>query len=330
MAVRVAVIGLGAVGGRVARQLAATDTVAQVVVADRSVEAVARVATSLAGRCVPARSPDAAADAVDAVVLATPAGTQHELAELHLRPGRRVVATSDGLDDVRGLLSLDRRARTLGATVAVGAAFAPGLTCLLARSVAPRFDRVTEIHVAKHGTGGPACAIQHHAALGGRVVDWRDGDWVERPAGSGRELVWFPEPVGPVDCYRAELPDPVLLVPAFPGVERVTARLSATRRDRITSRLPMMRPPHPEGTVGAVRVEIRGVIRGTATAMVLGAAERPAVGAAAVAATAALTALPPGAAGLAAVDDPVAVLAELGRRGLRFALFEGGESRTGW
>src|SRR3546814_6619520 len=76
-------------------------------------------------------------------------------------------------------------------------------------------------------------------------------------AGSGRELCWFPDPIGAEDCYRAELPDAVLLVPHFPLVDRVTARLSATRRDRITAHLPMLRKPHPEGLVGAVRVEVR-------------------------------------------------------------------------
>ena len=43
-------------------------------------------------------------------------------------------------------------------------------------------------------------------------------------------------------------------MPAFPGVARVTARLSATRRDRITAHLPMLRQPHPEGAECAVEV----------------------------------------------------------------------------
>ena len=45
-----------------------------------------------------------------------------------------------------------------------GAGFAPGLTCVLAAHGAARFDQVDEIHVAKSGTGGPACARQHHRA----------------------------------------------------------------------------------------------------------------------------------------------------------------------
>src|SRR5207249_5996156 len=129
------------------------------------------------------------------------------------------------------------------------------------------------------GTGGPACARAHHRALAGAAIDWRDGEWRHRPAGSGRELCWFPDPVGAKDCYRAAAPDALLLVPAFPGVVRVTARVQANRRDRLTSRLPMLRPPHPEGGVGAVRVEVRGRQGPSREVTVLGAIDPPAVAA---------------------------------------------------
>ena len=121
----------------------------------------------------------------------------------------------------------------------------------------------------------------------GQALDWRDGGWQRRAAGSGRELCWFPDPIGAEDCYRAELPDALLLVPAFPGVERVTARLAATRRDRFSAHLPMLRKPHPEGLVGAVRVEVRGRRAGRSEVLVLGALDRPAVAAGATAALAA-------------------------------------------
>ena len=87
---------------------------------------------------------------------------------------------------------------------------------------------------------------------------WQDGDWVDYLGGSGRELYWFPEPVGALDCYRADIADPLLLHAAFPDVTRISARRSARRRDRFTARLPMLSPPHEEGGVGAVRVELRG------------------------------------------------------------------------
>ena len=192
------------------------------------------------------------------VVVAVHPGPHTDLASTLLRAGVHVVSVDDDLDGTCALLELDDLARDGGAAVVVGAGMSPGLTGLLARQLAASFALVDEIHVAIHGTAGPECARQHHRALGGRAVGWHDGEWIERPAGSGRELCWFPEPVGPYDCYRAELAGPLLLQRTFPTVQRVSARSSATRRDRFTARLPMLRPPHPEGGIGAVRVEVRG------------------------------------------------------------------------
>ena len=194
------------------------------------------------------------------MVLASP-HRHRASAELALEHGAHVVSVCDDPAEVRALLGLDAEARERALSVVVGAAFAPGLTCVLARHAVAGFDSVDEIHVASLGTGGPACARHHHAALSGDAVDWRDGAWRRRAGGSGRELCWFPDPVGGADCYRAGMSDAMLLVPAFPGVRRVTARMAASRRDRLTAWLPMLRRPHPEGALGAVRVEVRGTAR---------------------------------------------------------------------
>lgn len=185
-----------------------------------------------------------------------------------------VVSLSDDIGDVMGLLNLHAAAKKSDSVVIVGAAASPGLTGLLVHSASSHFDSIDEVHVALHGTGGPNCAHQHHDALSGQSIGWHDDDWLRRPAGSGRELCWFPEPVGAYDCYRAEMADPVLLKHAMPHLTRITARMSATRRDRFTSRLPMMAPPHAEGGMGSVRVEVRGWRTGSRIVEILGVAER--------------------------------------------------------
>lgn len=321
---RIAVVGAGAVGARVARQLASTDDVSAVCVHDSDPRRTADVVRSIAD---PKVTPGDL-DRVDAGVVAVPAGEHRARAEELLERGAAVVSVADSLDDVRALLALDDEAKVRGVPVVVGAGFAPGLTDLLARHAAATFDQVQEIHVARVGTGGPACARQHHRALAGEAVDWRDGRWVTRRAGSGRELCWFPDPVGGQDCYRAGAPDSLLLVPAFAGVDRVTARVGANRRDRFTAHLPMLRPPHPEGAVGAVRVEVRGRRGTTADVAVYGAIDRPAVAAGTVAALTAVWAargdVVPGAAGLAGAGiEPVPFLSELARRGVKAAVFHG-------
>lgn len=317
------VLGVGATGARAARQLASAEEIDGVVLGgtgerpdalQRSLGATARVGEPIDR-------------GVGVVVLAGPSGTHVEAARRALDLGSHVVSTSDAVADVEGLLALDDRARSAGASLVVGAGFSPGLSCVLARHLAGWVDHVEEIHLSRFGTGGPACARQHHRALAARAIDWRDGEWVRRRGGSGRELSVFPDPVGSLDCYRAALPDALLLHPAFPGASRIAARQAANRRQRLLAFLPMLIRPHPEGRIGAVRVEVRGRRGGEMVYEVAGAIDRPAVAAGAVAGLAARWALAgrfePGAAGLAGLVEPVPFLQELSGFGVRAAVFVG-------
>jgi len=248
----VGVVGAGVTGSAAGRALIARGL--RVAWFDHRVGVAVRVAGRLGG--VPVES-IRELDVADAVVLAMPpdhTGTAERL----LRAGRHVVSVSDSLDDVHGLLLLDHVAMQHGRSLVVGAAMCPGLSGLLAARIAGQLSVVDEIHVAMHGTGGPACARQHHDTLGDPSTAWHDGNWIMRPGGSGRELCWFPDPIGAVDCYRAALPDPLVLRRAFPNALRISARVSATRRDRLTARLPMLAPPRRQGDVGGIRVEVRG------------------------------------------------------------------------
>lgn len=337
---RAVLLGLGAVGLRAARQLAATEGLDRLVLVHADQNKLTEVVGALnspsrvEGFTWPRGDPpeDVFADA-DVVVLTTPTG-HRTAAEVALEQGVHVVSVTDDVGEVRSLLALDAEARERAVSVVVGAAFAPGLSCVLARHAASSFDEVDEVHVASIGTGGPACARKHHEALSETAIDWREGGWRRRPGGSGRELCWFPDPIGGADCYRAARPDALLLVPAFPGVKRVTARMAATRRDRLTAWLPMLRRPHPEGMLGAVRVEVRGRRASVHDAEVYGALDRPAVATGTVAAVAAAWTTEGrlsrvGAGGLAElIAEPVPFLRELARRGVRAAVFEGADFRA--
>lgn len=321
-------VGTGAVGARAARQLVSTDGLDELAVIDANPAQAQAVAASLGPPAVAAEWDAVRLERGDTVVLALP-GPHAELARSVVAAGASVVSVADAIEDVRDLLQLDAAARVQGVSVVVGAGFTPGLSCILARHAAAGFDSVDEVHVAKAGTGGPACARQHHLALTAEALDWQDGEWVARRGGSGRALCWFPDPLGALDCYRGGLPDPLLLVRAFPGVSRVSARMAASRRDRLTARFPMLRQPHPEGLLGATRVEVRGR-RGAATDVkVLGVLDRPAIAGGMVAGVLAVWALQgelsgPGAGGVAElVADPVPFLHDLARRGVRAAAFEG-------
>lgn len=223
------------------------------------------------------------ASTVDVVVLAH-AGPHAPDAARFLDRGVGVVSVGDDLGDVHALVDLDDHARRAGVPLVVGAGMSPGLTELLARLLTSRLESCDELHVAIHGTAGPACARQQHRALRGRSLGFHDGDWVRPPAGSGRELCYFPEPVGPYDCYRAEFATSMLIHASFPEVARISARATANRRDRFTAWLPMLTPPHREGGVGAVRVEARGTdATGARVTMIAGVAELVATATAATA-----------------------------------------------
>lgn len=326
---RALIIGAGAVGTNAAREFLGDPRTEQVIVHGRDRPRVTAAVEALGPGAVPESGHRVdIPDGTDVVVLTRPAGVMAD-ARHALETGAHVVSAVDHPEVVRDLLGLDRVARRAERSVVVGAAMAPGLSCVLARFAAAEVDKVSEVHVASYGTGGPACARHHHTALSSDGVEWRDGAWHRHPGGSGRELVWFPEPIGGADCYRAGLADPFLLVGAFPDADWITARMEATRRDRLTAPLPMLRRPHPEGRVGGVRVQVMGWVAGTARAVVVGATARPALAAGVMAATAARWALDgrlarPGAAGLAElVDDPGRFLREATGGGITVARFEG-------
>lgn len=327
MGARIGVLGAGAVGVRAARQLLTADPEAHVLVSDTDDAKLDAAVRSLGPRAAALIDGPVQDQGIDVLVVATPCGHHLEPARDAIGAGVSVVSSSDRIEDVEALRGLDGDARRAGVSVLTGVGFAPGMSCVLARYGSLAFDIVDEVHIAKVGTGGPACARQHHRALKTAARDWRDGEWLRRPGGSGRELVWFPEPVSGADCYRAALPDALLLRPAFLDATRITARMAATRQDRFTSWLPMLSAPHADGDVGAVRVELRGRVGSSHEIRILGAVARPSIGAAAVVGAAVdhLSAglIEPGVRGLATAVDPATFLRSVRDRGLSAQEFEG-------
>lgn len=208
------------------------------------------------------------------VVILAHGGPHAPLVSSFVARGTSVVSVGDGLNDVLSILDLEDRAVANGASVITGAACSPGLSGVLVNHVKSAFEMIDEVHTAVHGTGGPMCAQQHHDSLAGVSVGWHDGEWLQRPAGSGRELCWFPDPIGARDCYRFASAEPILLQRVAPELQRITSRVSATRRDRLTARLPMITPPHAEGGLGALRVEVRGVRHGRRHVEIVGVADK--------------------------------------------------------
>ncbi len=324
----VALAGLGTTGTHIVRHLLGDGSrIRSLRLHDTDTRAQDRVRRLVGDRVPVEFGPIVGGPAPEVAVLATPCGTHAAPAAALLNAGSHVVSISDSPDEIDALLALDALARRSDRSLVIGAGMAPGLGCLLARHAANQLDVVDSISIAKAGTAGPACARQHHRALKRPGRDWVGSGWELRAGGSGRDLAWFPEPIGARDCYRGALGSPILLYRTFPEAKRLSARVSATRRDRLTSRLPMLRRPHVDGGPGAVRAEVRGRHDGRVETIVYAVTAFPSFVAAAVATVVARRALagraPIGASGLSEWDDVNMVLAELHRRGISISEFSG-------
>jgi hypothetical protein len=323
LGLRIGLVGLGAVGTRIARALVDSPEVRGVMVRSTQSERLDQAVETL-GPKARVWGPDDE-PGPDVVVLAGASGSHVSAARHHVGRGRSVVSCSDDVDEVDGLLGLDAEAVAAGVTVIAGAAFSPGLSCVLARHAAGSLDRVTEVHAAMVGVGGPACAQQRRRLHSHPGREWRDGRWVEVEGGSAQELVWFPDPIAARDCGRGALAEPVLLHRALPEATLITARAGIDRSDRLLGFIPRRAPVAAEGDPGGIRVELAGERNGEPFDIVYGVMDRPSVGAGTTAALAALAvgaASKQGAMGLAELVDPLTFLAEMARRGIRAATFE--------
>lgn len=325
---RVAVIGLGLLGGRLSRELVAGHPEVSLALyssRENRREELGRVFDGAvrAGMVTVGSTKDDPAVGVEVVVLTGDQTSQVGAASEHLAAGRNVVTTVDSFECARELWAMDELARKMGVTLVVGACFSPGLTDILTAYGATRMDTVEEVHFARHGAGGPQCAADRLAAVRRPAHEWRDGRWVTHPGGSGRQLCWFPDPVGGRDAFLADTAEPFVAVARTGDLLRCSARLVLSRRDRLAQHLPRMLPAPFEGGVGAVRVEMRGIHGSGRVTLVLGALDRPGVAAGVLVSEVVMAILsdeaPSGAVGAGSVADPMVMLRRLRKKGVRVA-----------
>jgi len=327
----VLLVGAGATGARAARQLVDTQRVTRIVVADREPARAAALADALGAAADTTPLDQPFPEGIDAVASAVPARAGALVAQRAIDVGVPVAAVADDRDGVAALLALDGAAREAGVLVAAGCGLVPGLGDVLARHAADALDRPDEAHVARVGAAGPACIAALRRARHEPALEWADDAW-HVPDRRGHQLVWFPDPVGAREC-EIVAPGVELLREAVPELERASVRVGEVPVRRSAVAL-VRRKPLDDGWAGA-RVEVWGWRDGGRDAVVYGVIERPAVAAGTVLAVTAAalagaladvewrTPHPKGAQGLGAVVDPTTFLAELARRGVKAAVFEG-------
>lgn len=150
-----------------------------------------------------------------------------------INAGVNFVDIDDDYDATRDSLELNDRAKRAGVTAIIGLGASPGITNMLAKFGADKLDRVDEIHTLwavslgeEEGGGGPAATDHGFHMLTGKVPTYRDGKWVDVPAGSEPEIVNFaPEIEGrarEIEVFHVGHAEPVTLPRYIEGVKVVT------------------------------------------------------------------------------------------------------------
>ena len=291
--------GAGDMGSRAVEDLAATEGVERVTIADRNVEAARRIAARLSGqgaevdvRKVDANSHEELVEAMRGYdVAASALGPfyvfEAKMVRAAIEAGVPYASICDEWQAARAVIEqFDEPARQRGVTVVTGLGTSPGLSNVGVRYLAQQMDRVrrAEVYVYQPLDAGGGEAVVRHMLhiISGEVVAWRGGEWVMVPACSEERTVEFPR-FGPIKVWNMGHSEPETIPRFIPGVEEVNffmgfgrgsglfirpARwgLFASRRireaaARLVARLERL-GGEAEPAEGAVRLDVWGEIDG--------------------------------------------------------------------
>lgn len=230
---RLLVLGAGLMGPAAAAEAMADPDVREVGLCDASPAQLDLAVASLTGRPGAAKVRPACLDLADraaavallrrhdAAIDALPARASPLAIHAALEAGTPLVTLS-----ARGAASLPdlaAEATRRGGLVILGCGLEPGLTEILARRLAERFDHVDELHILCGGVPAkPAPPLGYKIVFGGRELPLRetpapavvDGRLVALPRYSGVEPVAFPG-VGDLEAWHEGFATSLLAIPAL-------------------------------------------------------------------------------------------------------------------
>jgi saccharopine dehydrogenase-like NADP-dependent oxidoreductase len=229
--------GAGDMARRAVRELVSEPDVSTVTVADYNLPAAERLASELGDKALPrwvdANDPQSLVEAIrghEAAASGIGPFYRYEagVAQAAIEAEVPYVSLCDDYDGTQAVLELDEAARAAGVTVLTGLGWTPGLSNLLARKGAEAFDLVAEINVSWGSSAsdseGYAVILHTLHIFTGRVPSFQKGRLIHVPAGSGKEVVLFPPPVGRVNCYHLGHPEPVTLPRSIPSLLTATLK----------------------------------------------------------------------------------------------------------
>ncbi len=241
--------GAGDMGSRAAEVLAHEEDVTEVVILDRDTDAAGEVADRYPGTTVAALDATdhaatvAALTGLDAVASALGPFYRFEvpMASAAIEAGVPYVSICDDHQAATGVLELDDAARRREVAVLTGLGWTPGLTNLAARRLHDELGGLDAVRIFWAGAAADATghAVLLHTlyAFDGYVPVSREGMVQLVPAGSGREPVDFPDPLGTVETSYLGHPEPVTLPRHLDGLRRVDLKGGLAERplDRLAA-----------------------------------------------------------------------------------------------
>lgn len=210
--------GAGAMGQVIVRDLAASEPVSEVVVADLSVERAEKLKRQIGNDKVKTAFADlqnksglvSLLKGATAVINSTPYTFNVGVMEAALEAGCNYLDLGGLFHVTRKQLELDEKFRSRGLLAVIGMGAAPGMTNVMAAHAANDLDRVESIEMV---VAGVDFVETSHPFLPPYALDtildeyamepmvYEDGRFVAKPPMSGETMVEMPEPVGKVKAF---------------------------------------------------------------------------------------------------------------------------------
>jgi len=241
---RVAILGCGMEGARVARRLATSEAVSGLIVADKYEELASKVAGKIGAKAIGRQvditereSLEAILEQVDITFNAVGPYYKYAFGVIQAAIAQRVhyVDLNDDYDAVEELFSkpdYDAQAKEAGITVLCCIGATPGLTNVLAKYGSQQLEHTKAVHCcfAYNYYGGIRTVTEHMLhCLTGEVTQFLEGKYVKVKPFGGREVIKFLDPVASIDSvevYYCGHSEPITLPRFIPGLEEATLKLS--------------------------------------------------------------------------------------------------------
>ncbi len=231
--------GAGDMGSETVRDLLNYSQVKQVTIADLNRDAATKIVSQIGGGSrlkieqVDATSPGGleavmAGHDVAAGALGPFYRFEKSIVEAAIRTGVDYVSICDDYDAVKAVLPLDQEAKDKGCRILTGLGWTPGLSNMLALRGYRELEDVDSIRIYWAGSAGDStglAVIMHTIHIfQGAAASFQGGEFIEVEAGSGREAVEFPPPLGRIHTFQVGHPEPVTIPRYLPGLSAVTLK----------------------------------------------------------------------------------------------------------